>query len=55
MDVLYSQINDGLEYNLPYVHSDFTCNPGPTKDFSFFYYCRLLLSNSILNCAAACG
>ena len=27
MDVLYLKINDILEYNLPYVQSDFTCNP----------------------------
>ena len=24
-------INDILEYNLPYVQSDFTCNLGPTR------------------------
>ena len=29
-DVLYLQINDILEYNLPYVQSDFTYNLGPT-------------------------
>ena len=23
--------NDILEYNMPYVQSDFTCNLGPTK------------------------
>ena len=30
VDVLYLQINDFLEYNLPNVQSNFTCNPGPT-------------------------
>ena len=30
MDVSYLKINDILEYNLPYMQSDFTCNPGPT-------------------------
>ena len=30
MDVSYLKINDVLEYNLPYVQSDFTCNPGAT-------------------------
>ena len=29
VDVLYLLINDGLEYNPPYVQSDFKCNPGP--------------------------
>ena len=31
-------INDILEYNLPYVQSDFTCNPGPTIFISSRYY-----------------
>ena len=26
-------LNDVLEYNPPYVKSDFTCNLGPTKVF----------------------
>ena len=30
VDVLYLEIEDVLEYNLLYMHSDFTCNPGPT-------------------------
>ena len=30
VDVLYLKINDVLEYNLPYMQSNFTCNPGPT-------------------------
>ena len=29
MDVLYLKINDVLEYNLPYVQSNFMYNPGP--------------------------
>ena len=28
VDVLYLKINDVLEYNSPYMQSDFTCNPG---------------------------
>ena len=28
MDGLYLKINAVLEYNLPYMQSDFTCNPG---------------------------
>ena len=28
VDVSYLKINDILEYNLPYVESDFICNPG---------------------------
>ena len=28
VDVLYLQLNDVLEYNLPYVQSDFMCNSG---------------------------
>ena len=31
MDVFSLKINDILEYNLPYVESDFECNPGPTR------------------------
>ena len=31
VDVLYLKINDVLEYNPPYVQSDFMCNPGPTN------------------------
>ena len=31
VDVLYLLINDVLEYNLPYVQSHLTCNPGPTS------------------------
>ena len=27
--------NDILEYNLPYVQSNFTCNPGPMNYFTF--------------------
>ena len=30
VDVLYLKINDVLEYNLPFVQSDFTCNLGLT-------------------------
>ena len=30
VDVLYVYINDVLEYNPPYLQSDFTCNSGPT-------------------------
>ena len=30
VDVLYLKINDVLEYNPPYVQSDFMCNPGCT-------------------------
>ena len=30
MDVSYFSINDILEYNLPHMQSDFTCNMGPT-------------------------
>ena len=30
MDVLYLYFNDILEYNLLYMQSDFTCNPGLT-------------------------
>ena len=33
VDVSYLLINDVLEYNLPYMQSDFTCNPGPTIFF----------------------
>ena len=29
VDVLYLKINDVLEYNLPYVQSNFMCIPGP--------------------------
>jgi len=29
VDVLYLKINDVLEYNLPYVQSNFMYNPGP--------------------------
>ena len=29
VDVLYLKINYILEYNLPYMQSDFMCNPGP--------------------------
>ena len=30
VDVLYLQINDFLEYNLPYMNSDYSiCNLGP--------------------------
>ena len=28
VDVLYLKINDAVEYNLPYVQSDFMCNLG---------------------------
>ena len=35
VDVLYLYKHDILEYNLPYVQSDFMGNPGPTK------YCTL--------------
>ena len=31
VDVLYLKINDILEYNPPYMQSDFTCNSGPMK------------------------
>ena len=31
MDVLYLKINDVLEYNPPYVQSNFMCNQGPTN------------------------
>ena len=31
VDVSYLLINDVLEYNLPYMQSDFTSNPGPTE------------------------
>ena len=30
MDVSYLKIDDVLAYNLPYMQSNFTCNPGPT-------------------------
>lgn len=30
MDILDLKIYDVLEYNLPYVQSDFSCNLGPT-------------------------
>ena len=30
VDVSYLYINDILKYNLPYVQSNFTCNPGLT-------------------------
>ena len=30
VDVLNLSINDILEYNPPYVQSDFMCNSGPT-------------------------
>ena len=33
VDVSYLLINDILEYNPPYIQSDFTCNPGPTSFF----------------------
>ena len=28
VDVSYLKINDVLDYNLPFVQSNFTCNPG---------------------------
>ena len=31
VDALYLKINVILEYNLPYVQSDFMCNLGPTN------------------------
>ena len=31
VDASYLKINDILEYNLPYMQSNFTCNLGPTK------------------------
>ena len=30
VDVSYLKISYVLEYYLPYMQSDFTCNPGPT-------------------------
>ena len=40
-DVLYLQINDVLEYNLPYVQSDFMCNLGPTKILTQHLHCKI--------------
>ena len=34
VDVSYLKINDVLEYNPPYMESDFTCNQGPAEIFS---------------------
>ena len=39
MDVLYLLINDVLEYNLPYMQSDFTCNPGLTDYLTYHVHC----------------
>ena len=33
VDVSYLLINDVLEYNPPYVQSDFMCDPGPTMNY----------------------
>ena len=30
VDVLYLKINYIINYNLPFVQSDYKCNPGPT-------------------------
>ena len=40
VDVLYLYINDILEYNLPYVQSNFMCNLGLTK-ISVQFWCLL--------------
>ena len=39
VDVLYLLINDVLEYNLPYMQSDFTCNPGLTDYLTYHVHC----------------
>ena len=36
MDVSYLSINDVLEYNPPYLKSDFTCNLGPMLFYVLF-------------------
>ena len=36
VDVSYLSINDVLEYNPPYLKSDFTCNLGPMLFYVLF-------------------
>ena len=46
------KINDVLEYNPPYVQSDFTCNLGPTKLLTSDYEkstCEKFLSKTDCN------
>ena len=37
VDVPFLQINDNLEHNLPYVQSNFTCNPDLTLQRMYDY------------------
>ena len=38
VDVSYLKISYVLEYYLPYMQSDFTCNPGPTYTWQLGWY-----------------
>ena len=48
VNVLYLKINDVFEYNLPFVQSDFTCNPGLTSFYVLHVRCSANARGAIM-------